>query len=89
MSLAQSLALHCPPTLRPDSPPFQIQKRRFGDELHHHSLVHEQLIQFYRGFKHDAHPMAIMVGWGGVHGRAAGGWWGSLVYDYSDNMHRP
>ena len=26
-----------------------------------HTLVHEQLIQFYRGFKHDAHPMAIMV----------------------------
>ena len=27
-----------------------------------HTLVHEQLISFYRGFKHDAHPMAIMVG---------------------------
>jgi citrate synthase len=26
-----------------------------------HTLVHEQLVQFYRGFKHDAHPMAIMV----------------------------
>ena len=26
-----------------------------------HTLVHEQLIQFYKGFKHDAHPMAIMV----------------------------
>jgi citrate synthase len=24
--------------------------------------VHEQLIQFYRGFRHDAHPMAIMCG---------------------------
>ena len=25
-------------------------------------MVHEQLIQFYKGFRHDAHPMAIMVG---------------------------
>lgn len=24
--------------------------------------MHEQLIQFYRGFRHDAHPMAIMCG---------------------------
>jgi len=27
-----------------------------------HTLVHEQLIHFYRGFRHDAHPMAIMCG---------------------------
>ena len=25
-------------------------------------MVHEQLINFYRGFRRDAHPMAIMVG---------------------------
>ena len=25
-------------------------------------MVNEQLMQFYRGFRHDAHPMAIMVG---------------------------
>ena len=25
-------------------------------------MVHERLIQFYSGFKSDAHPMAIMVG---------------------------
>ena len=31
-------------------------------EITRHTLVHEQLISFYRGFKHDAHPMAIMVG---------------------------
>ena len=31
-------------------------------EITNHTLVHEQLISFYRGFKHDAHPMAIMVG---------------------------
>ena len=27
-----------------------------------HTMVHEQLIQLYRGFRRDAHPMAIMVG---------------------------
>jgi citrate synthase len=27
-----------------------------------HTMLHEQLIQFYRGFRRDAHPMAIMCG---------------------------
>ena len=31
-------------------------------EVIRHTMVHEQLIQFYKGFRHDAHPMAIMVG---------------------------
>ena len=47
-----------------DTPPRatrQIQKRKFEIEVKTHTLVHEQLIQFYKGFKHDAHPMAIMV----------------------------
>jgi citrate synthase len=34
----------------------------FLGEINHHSLVHEQLIQFFKGFRRDAHPMAIMVG---------------------------
>ncbi|GBF96378.1 citrate (Si)-synthase [Raphidocelis subcapitata] len=42
--------------------PTKIQKRKFEIEIKTHTLVHEQLIQFYKGFKHDAHPMAIMVG---------------------------
>jgi citrate synthase len=25
-------------------------------------MLHEQLISFFRGFKSDAHPMAILVG---------------------------
>ena len=28
----------------------------------HHTMVHEQLATFYRGFRRDAHPMAIMCG---------------------------
>ena len=40
---------------------FQLQEKSlFERELKYHTLVHEQLIQFYRGFRHDAHPMAIM-----------------------------
>ena len=27
-----------------------------------HTMIHEQLIQLFRGFRRDAHPMAIMVG---------------------------
>ena len=30
--------------------------------INSHSLVHEQVSFFYRGFRRDAHPMAIMVG---------------------------
>ena len=42
--------------------PTPEQKTAFDRELTMHTLVHEQLIQFFKGFKHDAHPMAIMVG---------------------------
>ena len=42
--------------------PTKSQREKFEFELTHHSLVHEQLIKFFQGFKHDAHPMAIMVG---------------------------
>mmetsp|Transcript_5783 Transcript_5783/g.11808 ORF Transcript_5783/g.11808 Transcript_5783/m.11808 type:complete len:441 (-) Transcript_5783:411-1733(-) len=38
------------------------QKKVLDDELKHHGMVHEKLIDFYRGFKSDAHPMAMMVG---------------------------
>ncbi len=34
----------------------------FTDIITHHTLVHEQLRFFFRGFRHDAHPMAIMCG---------------------------
>ena len=43
-------------------PPPQGEKAAFEREIKLHTLVHEQLIQFYRGFRHDAHPMAIMCG---------------------------
>ncbi|MCP4041324.1 MAG: citrate (Si)-synthase, partial [Gammaproteobacteria bacterium] len=34
----------------------------FEDMIMHHTMVHEKILQLLRGFHHDAHPMAIMVG---------------------------
>ncbi len=40
-----------------------IQKKdMFIESISRHTLVHEQISNFYRGFRRDAHPMAIMVG---------------------------
>ena len=35
---------------------------RFEERVTMHTMVHEQLINFYRGFRRDAHPMAIITG---------------------------
>ncbi|KAB2835841.1 MAG: citrate (Si)-synthase [Caedimonadaceae bacterium] len=42
--------------------PTAEQKVSFVGKINSHTMVHEQLIHFYRGFRRDAHPMAIMVG---------------------------
>ena len=34
----------------------------FTHTISRHTMLHEQLMQFYRGFRRDAHPMAIMCG---------------------------
>ncbi len=34
----------------------------FSFTITRHTMLHEQLMQFYRGFRRDAHPMAIMCG---------------------------
>ncbi len=34
----------------------------FSNIINHHSMLNESLKSFFRGFYHDAHPMAIMVG---------------------------
>ena len=34
----------------------------FAYTISRHTMVHEQLAMFYRGFRRDAHPMAIMCG---------------------------
>jgi citrate synthase len=38
------------------------QKAEFERDITYHTMLHEQLQYFYRGFRRDAHPMAIMVG---------------------------
>ena len=35
---------------------------KFTTTISRHTMVHEQLRQFYQGFRRDAHPMAIMCG---------------------------
>jgi citrate synthase len=35
---------------------------KFDKAITFHTMVHEQLAQFFRGFRRDAHPMAIMCG---------------------------
>jgi len=40
--------------------PDQKQMDWFETSIKHHSMVHEALRRFYEGFRHDAHPMAMM-----------------------------
>lgn len=42
--------------------PKSTQKEQFIANIKKHTLVHEQLIKFFSGFRRDAHPMAIMCG---------------------------
>jgi citrate synthase len=42
--------------------PGQRQLDDFNNIILHHSMLNEALKSFFRGFYHDAHPMAIMVG---------------------------
>jgi citrate synthase len=42
--------------------PTKEQLKEFEFSITHHTMVHEQLHFFYRGFRRDAHPMAVMCG---------------------------
>jgi citrate synthase len=42
--------------------PTKAQHDEFARTITRHTMVHEQLSTFYRGFRRDAHPMAIMCG---------------------------
>ena len=42
--------------------PTREELDRFVYTITRHTMVHEQLMNFYRGFRRDAHPMAIMCG---------------------------
>src|SRR6476646_10269863 len=41
--------------------PNRKQKDEFVDIVMHHTMVHEQLVRLYQGFRRDAHPMAVIV----------------------------
>ncbi len=38
------------------------QKTQFVSDITHHTMVHEQITTFFRGFRRDAHPMAVLCG---------------------------
>ena len=42
--------------------PNQKEMQTFGHAITYHTMVHEQIAQLFRGFRRDAHPMAIMCG---------------------------
>ena len=42
--------------------PDEKNKLKFQRDITYHSMLHEQIHNFYSGFRRDAHPMAIMCG---------------------------
>jgi citrate synthase len=42
--------------------PDAAQKAEFVHKVTTHTIVHDQLMKFFNGFRRDAHPMAVMVG---------------------------
>jgi citrate synthase len=41
--------------------PTPAQRKKFVHDITHHTMIHEQMVLFFRGFRRDAHPMAVMV----------------------------
>ncbi|MCK8464840.1 citrate synthase [Aliiroseovarius sp. S1339] len=42
--------------------PTQAEQLDFESRVTNHTMVHEQMIKFFTGFRRDAHPMAIITG---------------------------
>jgi citrate synthase len=42
--------------------PTPAESKQYKSEVMHHTMVHEQMQFFLRGFRRDAHPMAILTG---------------------------
>ncbi len=42
--------------------PTAEQKAKFDYTVMRHNMLHDQILSFYKGFRRDAHPMAVMVG---------------------------
>ena len=45
-----------------DKTPNTEEYKEFKDTITHHTLVHDQVTNFFRGFRRDAHPMAMLCG---------------------------
>ena len=56
-------------------------KKKFIKILTNHTMLHEQLLRFYSGFRRDSHPMAVMVGIVG----ALSSFYSEKNYDFSSN----
>ena len=46
--------------------PNNLQKKEFVDSITMHTMLNEQISNFYRGFRDNAHPMAILCGVSGA-----------------------
>ncbi|HAQ35669.1 MAG TPA: citrate (Si)-synthase, partial [Alphaproteobacteria bacterium] len=42
--------------------PNAAELKEFDQTIRYHTMLHDQFDQFFRGFRRDAHPMAVMVG---------------------------
>src|SRR5215204_1749 len=42
--------------------PTADEKTQFVKDITNHTMVHEQIATFFRGFRRDAHPMAVLCG---------------------------
>ncbi len=42
--------------------PTQAQYESFSDTIKNHTMIHEGIRRFLNGYRHDAHPMGILVG---------------------------
>jgi len=60
--------------------PTAKELREFEDSITHHTMLQEQIHFFFRGFRRDSHPMALMV--------AAVGSLAAFYHDYLD-FHDP
>ncbi|MFT6261994.1 MAG: citrate synthase [Crocinitomicaceae bacterium] len=63
--------------------PTAEQKEEFVKTISNHTMVNEQLVSFFQGFRRDAHPMALMCG---VVGALSAFYHDSL--DINDSDHR-
>ena len=63
--------------------PSLAQKSNFENGITYHTMLNEQLTYFFRGFRRDAHPMAVMCG---IVGALSAFYHDSL--DISDPKHR-